>query len=143
MNVDKTGAGALFISIQTGRVLLNLRSPHKKHNLTWSLWGGMVENNESIKDCLLREMSEEIGFVPDIEKFYPFDIYESKDNQFRYYSFICVTEKEFIPVLNHESAGYCWTDLGIWPKPMHRGARITLCSNKSYEKLSLILAQHR
>lgn len=141
-STKKTACGAIFIASDTGRVLLNLRSPYKTHKLTWSLWGGMLEGNESPKECLLREMSEEMGFVPDINKFYPFDIFESNDGNFRYYSFICITDSEFCPELNNEAVGYCWTKLGIWPTPMHEGARVTLCNPKSLKKLNLILNQH-
>ena len=139
---EKLGAGALFMSSSTGRIMLNFRAPYKTHKLTWSLWGGMIEEGESPKQCLEREMKEEMGFIPDISKFYPFDVYQSKDKNFKYYSFICVVENEFIPTLNKESAGYCWVDLGTWPKPLHNGARISLCNPKALEKLELILNQH-
>lgn len=141
--VDKKEAyGTIFLSKKTGRVLLNLRSQTKTYKLTWGLWGGMSEPGETPKQCLIREFKEEMGFVPDIDKIYPFDIYESNDKKFRYYSFICVVDDEFIPVLNDESDGYCWTKLGVWPKPMHEGAKITLCNKKSIEKLKTILSQH-
>ena len=102
----------------------------------------MVEEGEQAKDALLRELTEEMNFVPDIEKIYPFDMYQSKDNQFRYYSFVSVVEEEFIPVLNHESCGYCWVDFGQWPKPMHQGARTSFCNHKAEERIRLILSQH-
>lgn len=143
MENKKEACGAIFLSKKTGRVLLNLRAPDKSYKLTWSLWGGMVENGESIKECLLREMEEEMGFVPDISKFYPFDIYESRNKLFRYYSFICVVDDEFTPCLNKESVGYCWTKLGIWPTPMHDGAKISLCGKKNLHKLEIILSQHQ
>jgi ADP-ribose pyrophosphatase YjhB (NUDIX family) len=139
---QKTGSGALFISAKTGRAMFNLRSPYKSHNLTWSLWGGMIENDETPKECLFRELKEEMGFVPEISKIYPFDIYESKDKNFRYYTFICIVEDEFVPQLNKEAVGYCWTKLGIWPKPLHDGARNTLCSKKAEALLNIILSQH-
>lgn len=142
MDTKKEACGTIFISKNTGRVLLNLRAPNKTFQLKWSLWGGMMEGNETPKECLLREMSEEMGFIPDINKIYPFDIYESDDKNFRYYSFICVVDDEFNPILNDESVGYSWCKLGIWPKPMHEGARITLCNDESLKKLRLILAQY-
>jgi ADP-ribose pyrophosphatase YjhB (NUDIX family) len=143
LTTNKTGVGTIFVSTKTSRVLLNLRAPHKTHGMSWALWGGMVEAKEQPKDALLRELSEEMGFVPDIEKIYPFDVYQSKDKHFKYYSFVCVVEEEFVPILNYESAGYCWIDLGQWPKPMHQGAKISFCSNKSIDKLRLILSQHQ
>ena len=139
---DKTGVGTIFVSTKTRRVLLNLRAPHKTHSMCWSLFGGMVENGEQPKDALLRELTEEIGFVPDIEKIYPFDVYQSKDKHFKYYSFVSVVVDEFIPELNQESCGYAWIDLGQWPKPMHQGAKISFCSVRAVDKICVILSQH-
>lgn len=140
---DKTAVGCIFISTSTKRVLLNLRAPHKTHSMCWSLWGGMMESGEQPKAALLRELSEEMGFLPDITKIYPFDIYNSRDGHFRYYSFVCVVEEEFVPVLNIESCGYCWVNLGDWPKPMHQGAKISFCNSKAIDKLALIISQHQ
>lgn len=139
---EKTGVGTLFISIKTKRTLLNLRAPHKTHSMCWSLWGGMIEGHEQPKDALLRELREEMNFVPDIEKIYPFDVYQSKDKHFKYYSFISIVSDEFIPELNNESCGYCWVDLFVWPKPMHQGAKISFCNLKAEERIKMILSQH-
>lgn len=139
---DKTGVGTIFVSTSTCRVLLNLRAPHKTHAMSWSLWGGMVEDGEQPKEALLRELTEEMGSVPDIEKIYPFDVYQSRDGHFKYFSFVSIVEDEFVPVLNRESCGYCWVDLGQWPKPMHQGAKISFCSLKAVEKIKILLNQH-
>jgi len=139
---EKTAVGTIFVSTKTNRVLLNLRAQHKTHSQQWSLWGGMIENGEQPKDALLRELSEEMNFIPDIEKIYPFDTYQSRDKHFRYYSFVCVVVDEFIPELNHESCGYCWIDLGCWPRPMHQGARISFCNIRAEDRLKMILSQH-
>jgi ADP-ribose pyrophosphatase YjhB (NUDIX family) len=140
--IAKIGVGAIFVSIKTRRVLLNLRAPHKTHPMQWSLWGGMMELGEQPKEALLREMTEEMGSVPDIERMYPFDVYQSRDTHFKYYSFVCVVEDEFVPELNQESCGYCWIDLGNFPKPMHQGARISFCNEKAIDKINTILSQH-
>lgn len=102
----------------------------------------MEECDTLPKDALFRELKEEMGFVPDISKIYPFDIYESKDKHFRYYTFVCIVEEEFLPILNNESAGYAWTQIGVWPKPMHEGAKLSFCKKKSMDKLQMILDQH-
>lgn len=142
MNGNKSAAGTIIICSSTRRVLLNLRAPYKSHKLTWSLWGGMMENNEGPMECLHRELIEEMGFVPEFGKFCPFDIFQSEDKKFLYHTYICVVDEEFIPTLNKESCGYCWTDLGIWPKPMHYGAKKSLCSKKAMNKLEFILKMH-
>jgi 8-oxo-dGTP pyrophosphatase MutT (NUDIX family) len=141
-NTNKLGVGTLIVSVKTKRVLLNLRAPHKTHAMQWALFGGMVEKEEQPKDALMRELTEEMGFVPDIEKLYPFDVYQSRDGHFKYYSFVAVVMDEFIPELNVESCGYSWIDLGEWPKPMHQGARISFCNLKAIDKIKLILSQH-
>jgi len=103
----------------------------------------MEDYDDLPKDALFRELREEMGFVPDIEKIYPFDIYESKDKHFRYYTFVCIVEEEFIPKLNGESVGYAWSNIGVWPKPMHEGAKISFCKKRAMDKLQMILDQHQ
>ncbi len=140
---QKVAAGALFISSDTGQALWSLRAPYKTHKLTWSLWGGMVEEGEYPNEALKRECVEEIGFLPDIKSMYPFNVYESRDKAFRYYTFIAIVEEEFIPQLNQEAVGYAWVKAGTWPRPMHTGAQKTLCSKKGRELLELIMSQHK
>lgn len=120
-----------------------MRAPHKTHAMQWALFGGMVEKDEQPKDALMRELTEEMGFIPDIEKLYPFDVYQSRDGHFKYYSFVAIVVDEFVPELNNENCGYSWVNLGIWPRPMHQGARISFCNTKAIDKIRLILSQHR
>ena len=98
-----------------------------------------MERGETPYECIQRELEEEIGFVPELKKLNPIDVYQSKDKNFYYYSFVAVVENEFIPQLNDESAGYAWVDIGRWPQPLHQGARLTLTRNKGDEKLRTIL----
>lgn len=133
------GSGVLFLALDTGRCLLQLRNSDKRYKHTWGFFGGLLEPGETPFEALKRELAEEIGFMPDVEKLNPIDIYESKDKKFHYYSFVAVVEKEFQPSLNGESAGYAWVDIGAWPNPLHQGARVTLSRNKGTDKLHKIL----
>lgn len=139
----KSGVGCLFLCPKTQTVMLNFRSGTKSHKHTWGLWGGMREADECPKDTLFRELNEEMGFVPNISKVYPFDIYESTDKKFRYYSFVCVVDDEFVPVLNRESDGFAWVKLGVWPMPLHTGVKCSFNNKNSLEKLHLILSNHK
>jgi mutator protein MutT len=132
-------AGVVFLAKDTGRCLLQLRNSDKRHKNTWGFWGGLMERGETPYECIQRELEEEIGFVPELKKLNPIDVYQSKDKNFYYYSFVAVVENEFIPQLNDESAGYAWVDIGRWPQPLHQGARLTLTRNKGDEKLRTIL----
>lgn len=138
-----TAAGVVFLAKDTGRCLLQLRNSDKRFKNTWGFWGGMIEKGESVYDCIQRELEEEIGFVPELAKLNPIDVYQSRDKQFYYYSFVYVVEKEFAPVLNGESAGYAWINIGVWPQPLHNGARLTLNKNGGTEKLHTILKIHK
>ena len=91
---------------------------------------------------LRRYLKEEMGFVPPMEKLNPLDTYQSKDNGFKYYTYVIVTPKEFIPTLNDESNGYAWIKIGHYPKPLHNGAKITLGNEKNIKKFYQILDQN-
>ncbi len=110
--------GALFLARSTQRYLFLLRDDDS-HSNTWGLVGGRVEIDETIINCLYREISEEIGLVNNIIKIIPLDLYTSQDEKFEYHTFACVVEDEFMPTLNHEHKGYCWTTLDGIPKPIH------------------------
>lgn len=110
-------AGALFLSKSTKRYLFLLRDDDT-HTNTWGLVGGRVEGNESIIDCLKREIVEEIG-EKSIDKIIPLDLYTSQDEKFEYHTFACIVTDEFVPRLNHEHKGYCWTTIDGIPKPIH------------------------
>ena len=138
-----TAAGVVFLAKDTGRCLLQLREANKKHNHTWGFWGGIIEKGETPYECIIRELDEEIGFVPELQKLNPIDVYQSKDKNFYYYSFAYVVEEEFRPPqLNGESAGYAWVNIGVWPKPLHNGSHITLNKNGGTDKLHTILKIH-
>jgi 8-oxo-dGTP pyrophosphatase MutT (NUDIX family) len=138
-----TGVGTLFLSLKTNRVLLQFRNSDKRQKHTWGFWGGIIEAGESPYEALIREVQEELGIVPDINKLNPIDVYQSKDRNFMYYSFVAVIEDEFLPTLNSESCGYAWVNIGNWPKPLHEGARATLLYNKGKDKLQTILELHK
>jgi len=132
-------AGVLFLAKDTGRCLLQLRNSDKRFKHTWGFFGGVCEKGETPFETLQRELTEEIGFMPELAKLNPIDIYESKDKNFYYYSFVAVIEKEFHPSLNDESAGYAWVNIGNWPQPLHQGAKVTLLRNQGTDKLHRIL----
>ena len=137
-----TAVGTTFIAKDTKRILLNLRSEEVSYPNTWSFWGGKIEKGELPLDALRRELKEEMGFVPPMEKLNPLDTYQSKDNGFKYYTYVIVTPKEFIPTLNDESNGYAWIKIGHYPKPLHNGAKITLGNEKNIKKFYQILEQN-
>lgn len=130
-------AGALFIARSTNRYLFLLRNDDTYSN-TWGLVGGRVEKDEQIIDCLNREISEEVGVIPNMIKIIPLDLYTSQDEKFEYHTFVCIVENEFIPDLNHEHKGYCWTTLDGIPKPTHPALYNSIQLSELQDKLKSI-----
>ena len=124
--MEVKASGCVFLSVSTGRILLQLRSRKVSHPGTWAFWGGKAHKEERPIETLYRELQEEIGNIPAVVKIYPLHQYKAKNNSFFYNTFIVVAYKEFVPILNDESSGYCWVDIGNWPKPLHNGAKSIL-----------------
>jgi hypothetical protein len=132
-------SGGLFLSKDTKRFLFLLRTQGKTAG-TWGFVGGKKEPiDQTPYDTLTREISEEVGHVPNITKMIPLEQYTSNDQHFKYNTYIILVEKEFIPTLNNEHSAYAWCDYNSYPKPLHQGVRSSL-NNKSIKgKIELIL----
>tara|TARA_B100000427_G_scaffold103904_1_gene85975 strand:- start:1370 stop:1783 length:414 start_codon:yes stop_codon:yes gene_type:complete len=133
------GVGAIFLSISTSKIMLQMRSNTVSHPNTWAFWGGKAENNEIPIDTLNREIKEEMGKIPSFKKIYPLHIFRSNKNGFTYNTFIITVDEEFVPQLNIESSGYCWVDIYSWPKPLHSGAKLVFYDKSCIKKIKTIL----
>ena len=132
------GVGAIFLSLPTSRILLQMRSKNVSHSGTWAFWGGKAEKGEQPLDTLQRELEEEMGTnVPNYYNIVPLHVFESK-NGFNYKTFIVTVFREFVPELNGESSGYCWVDIGSWPKPLHSGAKLVFYDKSSIDKIKTV-----
>ena len=131
--------GATFLAQDTKKIIFNLRSKNVSHSHTWSFWGGKIEKGETPIQALKREIKEEIGFVPEIVKIQPLDVFLSPDEKFMYHTFVIITPTEFKPKTNHESQGYRWVNINNYPNPLHRGAKRTLFNKNNIKKLKLIV----
>ena len=94
-------SGALFYTLDTNRFLFLHRIQSKNKNV-WGLVGGKNEKEETPWEGLQREISEEIGDVPDIVKLIPLETFVSNDDTFNFHTYLCVIKEEFIPKLNDE-----------------------------------------
>lgn len=130
-------SGALFYALETERFLLLHRANGKRNNM-WGLVGGTNEDKETPWQALQREIKEEIGTLPKIKKTIPLETFISNDEKFLFHTYLCIIEKEFLPVLNSEHNGYAWVTLGKWPKPLHYGLRNTLTSKTNLTKLDTV-----
>jgi len=56
---------ACGLILERGRILLGLRAPDNKiYPDVWDLFGGHVEDKESIEEALVRELREELDITP-------------------------------------------------------------------------------
>ena len=129
--------GIWFYSVATGRYLYLMRND-PKHLGSWGLPGGRIESGESLRDAMLRECQEELGFVPDFLRLVPIEKFTTVDGGFAYHTFYCSVETEFVPRLYHEHLGYAWIDSGTWPKPMHPGLWSTVNFDAVQNKISML-----
>ena len=89
-------SGCIFLSITTGRVMMQLRSEKVTHAKKWGFFGGKSEDTERPSETLYREIEEEVGSV-DIKKVIPVSKFTSKNGKFIYNSFVVLVDEEFIP----------------------------------------------
>jgi 8-oxo-dGTP pyrophosphatase MutT (NUDIX family) len=132
-------SGGLFLAKDTKRFLFLLRTQGKTAG-TWGLVGGKKEPEDLTPyDILIREVAEEVGKTPPIKKVVPLELFVSNDQQFQYNTYVLIVEKEFIPTLNNEHAGYAWCDFSAWPKPLHKGVKTSLSNRSIHTKLEILL----
>jgi len=138
MKENITCSGALFFAKDTKRFLLLHRTNTKRSQL-WGLVGGKNQDGETAWEGLKREIEEEIGFLPSINKTIPLETFTSNDEKFLFHTYFCVIDKEFIPILNHEHDGYAWISYNQWPKPLHNGLQNTLRNSEIKRKIETVL----
>ena len=130
--------GAFLLANDTKRSLFLLRSDDT-HSNTWGLVGGRVEDDESVTQALDREIEEETGHKIPINKCIPLELFRSEDGNFEYHTFICLIDKEFIPVLSNEHSGYAWSQIHNFPKPLHPGLWSSLSNHDIQQKINTMM----
>lgn len=116
-------AGLLFLSKNTGRVLLILE------DYKWTL-PTFFRNGPLLDDAktLLEEYSQ--------GKILPIELYLSEDRGFEYGTYVCVVDAEF---LTTTTSTVCWSSLDYLPKTLHTGLKATLNNQLIRAKIDTIL----
>lgn len=109
-----TAAGVLIYSQNTGRYLWLLRAKTQH----WAFPGGKIQTSETVFQGLIRELQEELGFMPEFKKLVPLEKFSSWDSHFVYYNFWAAVESEFQPCLNSEHLTFSWSTLSEAPVPL-------------------------
>jgi 8-oxo-dGTP pyrophosphatase MutT (NUDIX family) len=130
-------SGALIFARKTQRFLL-LQKSSGKHKGTWGLVGGTTNTGETAWQGLQREIQEEIGSFPDIIKTIPIEKFVSNDGGFKFQTYLCVVDNEFVPVLSEEHCGWAWVTADNAPKPLHQALKISFTNKIIKTKLETI-----
>lgn len=89
--------------------LLIRRSENESLSGKWEFGGGVVENDESVKQAVRREMEEETGLdVKVVERGDPYFDEYSKGGKLKLYPFLLEVEKEDEVELSHEHDRHKW-----------------------------------
>jgi 8-oxo-dGTP pyrophosphatase MutT (NUDIX family) len=131
-------SGALFYAKSTRRTLL-LQKTDGKHSGTWGLVGGTNNPTETPWQGLQREITEEIGLLPNIKKVLPLEKFTSNDTVFNFHTYFCIVEEEFIPILSNEHSAWGWFSMRQMPKPVHRGLDLSLRNKIIQTKIQTII----
>ena len=140
-----TATGALIYSIRTNRYLFLLRNGTRYYN-TWGLPGGKIEPGETVEQALMREIEEELGGIIRGCELVPIETFVSDNSYFTFHTFLIAVEDEFIPELNIEHKGYCWTHITDHPRPLHPGVWRTISFDTVIKKLidvKRVIAEHQ
>ena len=126
-------AGSIVLSKKTKRFLLNYRSKYVNEPNVYGLWGGKVEDEDSIESTVLYELYEESNYNGIIVDLIPLFLFKNKNKTFEYHNFLAIIEDEFTPKLNWESEGYKWLTFDELLKlnKKHPGLELLLKDNNS------------
>lgn len=131
-------SGALICAKDTKRFLL-LQKKNGKHAGRWGLVGGTNNAGETAWQGLQREIQEELGSLPNIKKTIPLERFVSNDSLFNFHTYFCLVDTEFVPVLSGEHSAWGWFDLGLLPKPVHKGLDLSLRNRVIQTKIQTII----
>ena len=67
---------AAAIIIKDGKILIAQRDEKQNQAGKWEFPGGKVESGETIKECLIREIKEELGINIEVGNFFGESMYE-------------------------------------------------------------------
>lgn len=96
------------------RFLICQRSEQMKMPLKWEFPGGKVEEGESLEDCLIREIQEELAVCIRIEAALEQVVHHYENFSITLYPFLCSIKEESIDLREH--CQYKWILKEEFPK---------------------------
>ena len=100
---------AAGIIIHNGKILLAQRKKGKALEFKWELPGGKLEPNETLEECLTRELIEELNLAVDIKQYFMKYDHKYEFGNFTIHTFIANCKNPLISkVTAHEQ--YVWLE---------------------------------
>ena len=112
----KKNGGVLLVCKETGNFLLGERAKNIPFPDCWALFGGSVEEGESVLEGVKRELMEETQIPSDNIIYELFEVQTTFGDPYHFYLGYC--DKEFECKLNEETQRYGWFNLNSLPKPL-------------------------
>jgi 8-oxo-dGTP diphosphatase len=125
----RAGVWAIIQCADTGKILLGKRAPQVNNGGAWNFFGGRIDQGESPRNALARELAEEAGLRVKRRALIKLGRVASQrgplDRQMHYY--LLRVDQELAPRLNAEHSGYRWfapTELpGVFNRPTRLAIR--------------------
>ncbi len=98
--------------IHQNKILLTQRGATCSHSFKWEFPGGKVKENESLENCLIREIKEELNLDIEIREAM-FSVQHQYDSiQIELHPFLCrIISGKIKPVEHHDFTWVCFNDL--------------------------------
>jgi len=97
------------IILDKGNVLITQRSESMPHPLKWEFPGGKVKEGESIEECIVREIREELGVKVEVNRLLPSVRHSYGNFPIMLIPLVCTVRKGEISLKEHKS--YKWISL--------------------------------
>lgn len=117
-DLKNRAAGILFYCKSTNKILLGLRSQGAEDGGTWCNIGGGMKIGETPEEAANREVIEEINIKNQLPLHL---IYIYNKENFKYYNFLCIVNKEFETKKNFEHDDIQWFNINKLPSNLHYG----------------------
>ena len=101
---------ACGIIIKDSKILICQRNEKKSLPLKWEFPGGKQELNESLEDCLLREIREELYIDIDIVEKLPSNFHRYPFAEITLHPFVCYVKSGEIILKEHRDYKWCNKD---------------------------------
>lgn len=98
--------------INTGKILITQRGANSDHPFQWEFPGGKVNGGETFRECLVREIKEELNMEVEIEKELVAVEYDYGFRKIKLIPFLCTSSTRELLLNEHNDFKWInWTEL--------------------------------